>query len=150
MTGTNNRVHVSVIKNTSLQTLLSLHGYSEPWCFPKPTKRRHVSVQWDRAIRSSAPVRGSTRPSIPPSLSRLEGVYPKAESPKVIYFLFFPVNRRRCNLTTDHFRRLAVEGHGVLQIQVNLSTIFGSTRVLVSHSDGTIEKRSPKELEKDQ
>ena len=49
-----------------------------------------MSTQWTRDIRSSVPVRGPTRPSIPPSLPRFEEVYPKPESPKTIYYFLFP------------------------------------------------------------
>jgi hypothetical protein len=48
----------------------------------KQTQPRRVSTQWVRTIHSLTPVRGSTRPSIPPSFHRLEEVPPK-ENPKV-------------------------------------------------------------------
>ena len=79
----------------SSRTLLSIPPVTarvhRPWCFPKPTQPRRAPAQWARTILSSVPVRGSTRPSNPPSLSRLEEVYPKAESPKAIYFFLFGV-----------------------------------------------------------
>ena len=55
---------------------------------PKPTQPWQVTVQWVRDMCSSVPVRGSTRPSIPPSLYRLEEVYPKAESQRPWIFFF--------------------------------------------------------------
>jgi hypothetical protein len=56
---------------------------------PKPTQPRLVPTQWTRSILSSVPVRGSTRPSIPPSLPRLEEVYPKTESQRPWIFFSF-------------------------------------------------------------
>jgi hypothetical protein len=55
---------------------------------PKQTQPRRVPAQWARTIRSLAPVRGPTRPSIYPPLHRLEEVPTKAESQRPwIFFL---------------------------------------------------------------
>ncbi len=64
---------------------------------PKPTQPRRVSTQWVKAIRSSAPVRGTTRPSIPTSLHRLEEVYPN-----------FSSYRDRPQFTSRHFGQAQV------------------------------------------
>ena len=84
---------------------------TRPWSFPKPTQPQRAPVRWARDIHSSVPVRGPTRPSIPPSLPQLEEVYPKAESPKTIYFflfwsfIFFSSDRPLNESTPDKIRQ---------------------------------------------
>jgi hypothetical protein len=72
------------------KTLLSSCG-KQRQSFPTPNVTRRVSVQLTRTTRSPATVRGPTRPSTPPSPHWCEEVYPKAESPKSIYFFLFHV-----------------------------------------------------------
>ena len=88
MSGTNKR-RVLASSRTRLQRSPVTGRSQRPCRFRKPTQPRRVCTQWVRGIRSSSPVRGPTRPSIHPSLTRLEEVYPKVESQRPLNFSFF-------------------------------------------------------------
>ena len=68
------------------QTLLAIVR-EQRLAFPTPNATRRVPEQWTRTTRSPDPVRGTTRPSIPPPPDWREETYPKAESP--LGHLFF-------------------------------------------------------------
>ena len=54
----------------------------------RPAQPGRVPAQWARAIRSPAPVRGPTRPSLPPPFHWCEETCSQTFFPRVILFLF--------------------------------------------------------------
>ena len=84
----NKRLCVNDIKNTYLKSSYH-HTDTTTVVLTHQVQPRHVSVQWVRTIRLLAPVRGLTRPSIPPPFHGHQETCSQTFPPRAMDFVFF-------------------------------------------------------------